>query len=304
MFEVSFDPETYDYSSNDMTILNPDLCASGVSIVRMAAQRRPDTRFHCVLSNGTVAVLLRDSAEKIMCWLMIETDGLVEDVCVLPGASATYEDQVYYTVLRTINSASVRYIEKWAPEAECQGATLSKQADAFVTFTNTPASATVSGLTHLIGEEVVCWADGICLKDADGDIETFTVSGAGAITLTNEGTAYTATTGVVGLAYRARFKSAKLGRTLSKHKNIDHLAAILYNTHAQGLKIGADFTTMDNLPLTYNGTAVDTDTVYAAYDEESQEFPGTWDVDARICLEANAPRPCTVLAAVIEGQVT
>ena len=68
--------------------------------------------------------------------------------------------------------------------------------------------------------------------------------------------------------------------------------------------MGPDFDNMDNLPLTYQGTAVDTNTVYAAYDEESQEFPGEWSVDARVCLEANAPRCCTVLAMVIDGQVS
>ena len=27
---------------------------------------------------------------------------------------------------------------------------------------------------------------------------------------------------------------------------------------------------------------------------------GTWEVDARLCLEAASPRPCTVLAVVVE----
>lgn len=301
LMELTMDPSTADYTSNDMTILNPEVLQPRV--VRMAVQMKPDIRLHCILSDGTAAVMVYDSAEQVKCWIKLETDGLIEDVVVLPATAGVTEDRVYYVVARTINSATVRFLEKWALESECQGSTTSKQADAFVTFTNNPASATVTGLTHLIGEEVVCWADGKCLKDADGDIETFTVSATGTITLTNDGASYTATTGMAGLAYRASFKTAKLGQTLSKHKTVDHLAPVLYNTHAQGLKMGPDFTTMDNLPLTYGGTAVNTDTVYAAYDESSQEFPGDWDVDARICLEANAPRPVTILAMTIEGQV-
>ncbi|MCR4332575.1 MAG: hypothetical protein NUV34_07730, partial [Sulfuricaulis sp.] len=301
IYELAFDSETYDYNSKDMTLLNPEVCKPRV--VRMAVQFKPDVRLHCVLSNGTAAVLVYDHAEQVMCWIKITATGTIEDVVVLPGTAGAAEDQVYYSIARTINAATVRYLEKWAWEDDCQGGTLNKQADAFVTFTNAPASATVTGLTHLVGASVIVWADGKCMNDADGEIATFVVSAAGTISLTHDGAAYVATTGVVGLGYNARFKSAKLGQTLSKHKNVDHIAAILKNTHAQGLLVGPDFDNMDNLPLMQEGTLVDANSVYAEYDKESQEFPGTWDVDARICLKAVAPRPCTILACVIEGQV-
>ena len=242
----------------------------------------------------------------MFCWLEIETtgaSGLIEDVVVLPGDSGDDEDEVYYTVKRTVNSATVRHIEKWAMESECVGGTTNKQADSFVTFTNSPASATVTGLTHLIGASVVVWADGKCLDDASGDIATFTVSASGTITLTDGGSSYAATTGVAGLAYRARWKSAKLGATLTQHKNIDHLGLVLADTHHKGLKFGPDYDNMDYLSQEYLGTPVATDTVYTAFDEEPFIFPGKWSTDSRICLEANAPRPVTVLAAVVDGTV-
>jgi len=121
---------------------------------------------------------------------------------------------------------------------------------------------------------------------------------AGAIALPGSGV------WVVGLYYEALFESAKLGETLSKHLNIDHIAPLLYNTHPKGLLAGPDFTNMDNLPLIDEGTAVDTDQIYATYDRDPGNFPGTWDVNSRLCLKATAPRPCTILAAVIQGQVT
>src|SRR5690606_15896364 len=87
--------------------------------------------------------------------------------------------------------------------------TQNKQADSFVTYTQS-ASSTISGLSHLVGKSVVVWDNGKCLADADGDIATFTVSSSGTITVTHEGKAYEATTGVVGLGYTASWKSAKL----------------------------------------------------------------------------------------------
>src|SRR3990167_4598954 len=46
VFEVVFDIQTYEYSSNDLTAIVPELGVPG--IVRMAVQRKPDTRIHCV----------------------------------------------------------------------------------------------------------------------------------------------------------------------------------------------------------------------------------------------------------------
>ena len=295
MFELAFDAETSDYGSKDVTILNPEVCRP--SVVRMAVQRQPDTRIHCVLSDGTVAVLVYDRAENVTAWVKVTTTGTVEDVVVLPGASGSIEDQVYYVVNRTINAATVRYLEKWATEAECQGsystsATLNKQADAFVVAAG--GSATLTGLTHLVGASVVVWAN-------SKDLGTYTVSGAGEITVSESVDANGA---IVGLTYSALFKSAKLGQTLSEYKNVDHVALILKNTHANGITMGPDFTTMDALPLMYEGAAVVATSTYSDYDTGSESFPGLWDIDARICLKAVAPRPCTVLAAVIEGQVS
>ncbi|MDE2468609.1 MAG: hypothetical protein KGL35_07670, partial [Bradyrhizobium sp.] len=146
------------------------------------------------------------------------------------------------------------------------------------------------------GATVILWKDGICPEDASGNIQTYVVAG-GAIA------GQAATSWVCGLAYTALFESAKLGQTLSKQKNIDRFAPVLHNTHPRGLLYGPDFTNMDILPLMYKGAPVDTNVVYPDYDEQDQEFPGTWDADARLCLKAQAPRPCTVLAVTIDGQV-
>ena len=301
VFEESFSFEANDYEPTDLTDIVPEI--GEPEIVRMAVQRQPDTRLHCVRSDGTVAMLVREPANEVLAWIDIETDGLVEDVIVLPGA---VEDKVYYLVNRTINGSTVRFLEKWALESETVGGTLNKQADSFIIFTNSPASATVTGLTHLVAESVVVWADGLCLKDANGDIATFTVSGGGEITLTNDGSSYVATTGVVGLAYRGRFKSTKLayasqlGTALNQRKRLSHLGLVMANTHAQGVIYGPDFDTLDALPLIDNeGAEVNVDSIHAAYDKDMFEWPGGWGTDERMCLEMNAPRPATIMGVVV-----
>ena len=305
VFELAFDGETYDYGSTDLSILVPEI--GQPSITRMAVQRQPDTRVHFVRSDGTAAVVIYNRAENLICWLEVETDGEIEDVSVLPGASGSEEDQVYYVVKRTINGSTVRYHEKWAKESECVGGTTNKQADSFVTFSQ-PLGTTISGLSHLIGESVVVWQDGVTPADgttADAP-KTYTVNGSGQITVDTA-----ATVGIVGLPYTAQWESGKLtqlqhalGTALTQHKKLVALGLIMANTHSRGLRYGQDFDNLRSLPTMEGGKPVDPDYIWTAYDEPNFAVNGSWNTDARLCLEARAPRPCTMLAAVPQVDMT
>lgn len=288
LFELAFDGNIYDYGTSEITLLCPEI--GEPSITHLGVQRQPDTRVHCIRSDGKVAVLVYDKLENVRCFVIVETDGEIEDCATLPG---DIEDSVYYVIKRTINGSTVRYVEKWAKESECRGGSVSKCADSHIVYQGA-ATTTITGLGHLEGEEVVVWADG-------ADVGTATVSG-GQITL-----ATAASNAVVGLGYRARFKSSKLayasslGTAILQRKRISQIGFVLADTHKQGLKYGQDFVTMDDLPLMEDYRSVSGE-VWESYDEETIEFPGEWDTDSRICLEANAPRPATVLgmAFVIE----
>lgn len=309
IYKLSFDLKNYlspDYSATDITALVPELGLPG--IVRLAAQRKPDTRLHAVRSDGTVMLGIFDVIEDVLCWSEIEStaaSGEIEDVVVLPASTGSTEDQVYYVVKRTINGSTVRYLEKWAKETECRGtfsdnASLNKQADSFITFTNTPASATIS-VPHLIGEDVVVWQDGFCPADANGDVKTYEVQSGGTITLDTA-----AVTGVVGLSYAAQWQSAKLGiqpspvdPTLGQQKNINHVAVVATWFHAKGLQFGRDFDNLDDMPTIERGETVDPDEIRTDYEEQEIPFGGSWLTDSRLCLQAEAPRPVTLLAVVV-----
>lgn len=284
LFELSFDGNVYDYSSTELTLLCPEI--GNPSIDHLAVQRQPDTRVHCVRGDGKVSLLVYDKLENVRCFVIIETDGVIEDAEVLPGS---VEDDVYYVVRRTINGNTVRYYEKWARESECRGGVISKCADAHIVYQGLPTT-TIGGLAHLEGRSVVVWADG-------DDAGTFTVTG-GAITLPVQ-----VSNAVVGLGYRARFKSSKLsyasglGTALLQKKLISQVGFVLADTHRQGLKYGQSFSLMDDLPMIENYQEV-TNKVWSEYDNETIEFPGEWSTDSRLCFEANAPRPVTMLGAV------
>jgi hypothetical protein len=296
LFELSYNPQEADFSSGELTKLAPAI--GEPSIIRLAAPRQPDTRIHCVRSDGKVAILCYDPVENLQGWVLVEStgaSGIIEDAFILPGDDETL---VYYCIKRTINGSTVRYLEKWALESECQGGTLNKQADSFITYQGpiTGVFTTITGLDHLEGEEVVVWGDG---KDQG----TFTVS-SGSITL------FAVSNAVVGLGYTAQYKSSKLGygaqqgTPLNKKKIVRDIGLILSNTHYQGLKFGADFDNLQNLPLVEDGKITGADYIWDQYDKDTNPFGGIWDTDSRICLQAQAPRPCTVLAATFGVQTS
>lgn len=315
VFMLSADANLYSivpYAPTELTELNPEI---GVpSFRRIAVQENKDTRVHLVRGDGKVMVVLIDKLEQVTCLLMVETDGVIEDVVVLPGRTeGPVEDQVYYQVKRTINGQTKRFLEKWALESQAVGAADNRIADCHLVKTTGLGSRMVSGYDHLIGEEVVVWIDGVCPLDGSNDPKRYTVDGSGNIVLDDEDPV-PASFFCAGLPYIAQWRCAKLavgsrlGAPLTQHKTIDHVGFVLKDTHALGLSYGQTFaldgngdSQLDDLPLMEEGARVDPNSIWESYDKTGMEFDGTWDEDPRICLQAQAPLPCTVLGVVISG---
>lgn len=307
VYELAIDAQTYDYGSTHLTAVCPEIGRPG--FVRCAFQRQPEPRWHGVRSDGTVAMLAFDKNEQLVAWCEIETDGDIEDVVVLPGDPGSEEDQVYYVVKRTINSATKRYLERFALETNCRPndagmLDVSHLGDSYILKTAV-GSATITGLSHLEGEQVVVWADGVDISyDTDDTTLLYTVTG-GQITVDR-----TVTNCMVGLPYTAQWQSTKLlqmpaqsGTVLNAHKNISNMGMVLADTHAKGLRFGRAFTTLDDMPSEEFGQYVDEDTIYVDYEEQPFVFPGDWGVDERLCLEGRAPRPVTVVAITCDTRM-
>lgn len=294
LIELAYDTNEYDYKPQDLTDLVPDL--NEVGIAGIAVQYKPDLRFWCWRTDGTMAVALRDRLENVICWFELETDGQVEDISVMPGA---VEDRVYWNVKRTLNGSTVRYREKLALQSECVNGTVNKIADALVTGANSSASATISGLPYPDGTKLICWADGRDFSPGDGDAQTkYTVSG-GAITLGEMVINW-----VVGLGYRARWQSAKLafaaamGSALNVRGRVNKLGLIARNMHPRALRYGPTFDDdeLDDMPMSEEHEDLDENTIIEEYDFDKLDFDSDWGTDPRICLQATAPRGVTVLA--------
>lgn len=305
LYALFYDINAGDYVPSDLTKLAPDILGDGV--VAIAVQRFPDTRIHCVLDDGTVAILTYDAEEDVIAWWKWQPAGweadnngsVVEKAMVLPGTGE--EDFVYYLVRREINNQTVRFLELWATEAQTSGLDDVWLSDASKLIVGPTTSVTAA---HLKGENVVVWADGKSRSPIDRKTRvqtTFLVDTGGNFSDTGNGPIQF---GVVGLPYQAEHCTTKLaygaalGTALTQNKRVDHIGFILRNTHNNGLFFGSDTGNLDPLPGTVDGAAVLDSGIYEARELEGIPFPGDFDTDSRIWLKAYSPHPVTVMASV------
>lgn len=290
-YRFAFSPERNDYFSFDLTELHREILASGVK--KIDVQRHPDTRVWYLLNNGELRCLVLELDQNVVAWCRVVTDGTYEDIAILPSSG---EDRVFGIVNRTINSSTVRYIEELAPFANAEGGANNRIADSFITGTNGPASTTITGLSHLEGEQVIVWADGAVLHDQDN---TLTVS-SGSITVSTAVTNY-----MVGLPYVGRWTSTKLaygsalGTALTQRKRVSHLGLVMMNVGWNGIRIGKDFNNVTRLRHELRGRALATNEVLDEYDYDASQFGGGWDTDSRVNIEMRAPYPATISAMVL-----
>ena len=109
-----------------------------------------------------------------------------------------------------------------------------------------------------------------------------------------------------GLGYTWQFQSTKLayavqsGTMLNKKKRINSLGIITANMAYQAFQYGNSFSNMQNLPNTYKGGPVTAGQYFTQWDDEQFAFPGTWDADARLCLQGSAPNAVHILGVTMD----
>jgi hypothetical protein len=300
LLELTFSGETSDYISSQISKLTTDLFSSGVKSISL--QRRPDTRIWLVLNDGSCVCMVYEPGDDVLAFIPVVTYGLLESVAVLPSL---IQDRVYFSIKRTINGSTVRYIEKMALDTDVKPSTLCKVMDAFKSGVNGPASTTVAVGTHLIGETVVVWADGAPIETSYGVRGEFVVDGSGNITVPSAVTNW-----VAGLPYRARYKSSRLaygaqgGTAMLQKKAVDGLGIIMTDFVRSGIKYGHSFDDpyrgLFPLPQMADGATQPNVVLSTISDEEPFTFPGEWDTDSRVCLEVNSPYTGTFLGMVFQ----
>ena len=303
--EFGFTFETDGYRAFDMTRLAQHITLGG--IVEMDHAEEPDSQVFVIREDGQLPTMTFRRQEDVVGWTRHIIGGafgsgnaVVESVAVIPGSNAvgqthdsTNRDEVWVQVKRTINSATVRYIEMLERDYETgQDAKDAIYSDSCITYSG-GSTTSITGLSHLEGATVKIWADGTIQADK-------TVA-SGGITLD------TAATKVqIGLGYTHKLKTLKIsdgnkaGTALGKTKRINGVSFILLNSHT--LNYGPTSTNLTQTDFREVSDSMDT-SVPLFTGEFFAEFDGNWGSDPRIVVESDDPAPFTLLAIAPEIKI-
>ena len=285
LYRLGYAAQEGAFGTEDLTRLHREIGGAD-GFVSLAYQIEPEPRIWAVRSDGECACLVYDRSEGVVGWCRLVTDGFVESVTCLPG---TPEDEVYFVVRRTVNNATVRYIERLATQ---YFTSLNACNRLHSTLTYSGGSTTsLTGLSHLEARtDVYVWGNG----RVSGP---YTVT-SGAITVD-----YGVTYAVVGLKYSGLYKSAKLnyggdnGSVIGSEKQLSRLAVMLHQTAGGCFEWGDGFddsmSVLDDIQ-SESGFTFDT-AVQLWSGEDDFHLEGATQMDTRLHIRMTGAGPVTVL---------
>lgn len=167
--------------------------------------------------------------------------------------------------------------------------------DCGISYDGVPTTS-ITGLSHLIGEEVVILADGVVIEDE-------IVSDTGTITLTTAVSKY-----AVGLVYRSELQpmrpvfSTSMGTTAASIVGVHRMGVSLHNS--DGMEYGTDTGSLYEINIDEVGlenTSTKTGLFTGVVDVSVE---GGYNLDNNVRIISDAPLPCIVRALIPDTVLT
>jgi len=282
--ELAYNWQASGFITGDLSLRAPHLFDT-YDIVDMAYVKAPQPVVWFVSSSGKLLGLTYVPEQQVGAWHWHDTDGVFESCTTVAEGS---EDVLYCVIRRTINGASVRYIERMASRQ------FVNQADAFfvdcgATYAGVPADE-ISGLSHLEGKTVSILADGA--------VHPQRVVTGGAITLDVE-----ASTVQIGLPIIADLQTLPMTVQLQdgsfgqgRYKNVNKVWLRVYRS--SGIFVGPSAT---ELTEAKQRTTEIYGTPPALKSEEIQiALTPSWADSGQIFVRQSDPLPLTVVSMTAE----
>lgn len=150
--DLVYNPQLSQFGGTDLSILASHLFR-GFEIVDMAWQEDPHSVLWCVRNDGAMLALTYLRDQEVWGWSRHVTDGKIERVCV---AREGQSDRLYVVVQRTVNGASVRYLERMAlgERATVMDAVHLDSALSYDGRNATGRTLVITGTTYAVGTPV------------------------------------------------------------------------------------------------------------------------------------------------------
>ena len=277
------------YDSPDVSIISSHLLYKK-TIKAWAYQLNPFSVVWIVLSDGTMAGITYVREHQVVAWHAHETDGVVEDICCVPGSGY---DKVYLLVKRTINGVEHRFVERFmdffirhTDPAEAWF------VDCGVRYQGT-ATATLTAIApHLAGATVKVWADG-------AEQPEVTVAPDGTVALESAASDVT-----LGIGFKSDLTpsrpevAASNGTTMTRVYKVSNAKLRLYRS--MGVLAGRDEASLE--PVLVHDASDPLGPAFVSSDEEVLVDTG-WADEWEFLIRAEGPVPMTVLAVVYNAEI-
>lgn len=276
MFDSAYDYSTDAYSGGDLCLIAEHLFENE-QVKEMCYQQEPYGLLWAVLASGKLLCLTYVQGESVLAWTQMETDGLVESICTIPGA---VRDELFLLV----NRDGTRYVEKMADRLASKEPEEQFFVDCGRTYRGTPATV-ISGLDYLEGKTVAILADGMVQEQQEVQNGQITLSTAAKVVH-------------VGLPYKARVRTlsgdlnTQTGSVAAKKKR--YVGAWISFVDSRGARVGRLDDKLEKwnpeYPLAYNTAKelVTTDKKFT-YNSNYETMPS-------VVVEQPDPLPLTVTA--------
>jgi hypothetical protein len=298
--EFAYQYENDQFASADLTVFSEHITGEGYE--QIAYQVDPDSIVWARRSDGELAAVTYERDQQVVGWhshSIAGTAAEVENAAVIPGADG---DELWVQTTRTINSATVRYIEvlqpAFRPETDKEDAFV---VDCGLTYEG-DSTTTIGSLWHLEGETVDVLNNGAVERDK-------TVSN-GAITLSVAGTKAHVGKRISAVMETLDLEAGAQGGTAQSRKaKLGDIFIRLYRS--LGGTIGPDTTFQDDIEYRTPAAPMD-DSPPLFSGLKRVEMPGGWRDDhgedgtfGRIIrIEHDDPLPFFVTGIVAEIDTT
>jgi len=282
--ELAYNFDVDGYIAPDLTILAEHISESGFK--QLSYQQEPNQIIWCVRNDGQLVGLTYQREQQVVAWHrhIFGGSAVCESVATIPTDDSEY--QTWVINKRTINGSTKRYIEYMHNyDFDETDDTSFNFLDSQLSYDGSPAT-TISGLSHLEGEEVSILADGATHPNK-------TVS-SGEITLDRS-----ASKVKVGLPYTSLLQTMRIdagsqnGTSQSKTKRIYEITIRLYESI--GVEVGPDLNNMERIPFRSSADEMDEGVNVFTGDKEV-EFRGNYETDGFIVIRQTQPLPLTILS--------
>ena len=282
--ELAYNFDVDGYIAPDLTILAEHISEGGFK--QLSYQQEPNQIIWCVRNDGQLVGLTYQREQQVVAWHrhIFGGSAVCESVATIPTDDSEY--QTWVINKRTINGSTKRYIEYMHNyDFDETDDTSFNFLDSQLSYDGSPAT-TISGLSHLEGEEVSILADGATHPNK-------TVS-SGEITLDRS-----ASKVKVGLPYTSLLQTMRIdagsqnGTSQSKTKRIYEITIRLYESI--GVEVGPDLNNMERIPFRSSADEMDEGVNVFTGDKEV-EFRGNYETDGFIVIRQTQPLPLTILS--------